>query len=179
MKRAFTFATGAMLTTVLATTALGPTTAAAAPADTPEPTGLAQLGPTGYKSLRLGQQQEQAEATGLLVDKQTFASACTMYYLRPEEGQQNVGSGVWIDDQRGVVMISTTDRSRTPENIGLGSTLKQARAAYPKLRQNPETDFVYTTPTPGNAHATYALAVDKVDRLADLTLSAEDMGSCV
>ena len=106
------------------------------------------LGPEGYKTLHIGQPGGDAEATGLLVNKQS--DGCDRYYLHPDEGEQNIGSGVFIDPTLGVVVIGGTTESTTPEGVGMGSTLEDVQAAYPDLAPLPPTDFVYNAQVPGS-----------------------------
>ncbi|SFP66318.1 hypothetical protein SAMN05421810_10326 [Amycolatopsis arida] len=137
----------------------------------------ATLGPEGYKTLRLGQSEREAEATGLVRDRQT-GDPCHVYNLAAGEGQRNVDSGVFVDPVKGVVMIGGTVRSHTPEGVTLGSRLERVRAAYPSLRQVPPMEWVYEAPVPGNPAAAYRFAVDERDRVADFALEARDMGAC-
>ncbi len=137
----------------------------------------AVLGPDGYKGLELGQSEQQAVETGLLVNRQQ-PQECVFYHLRPEEGVPNPGGGVFIDPQLGVVMIGGTDQIRTPEGIAFGAALDEVRTAYPDLTQDPETDFVYTAAVPGHPDLQYRFAVDENDHVSDFGLNAPDMGSC-
>jgi len=138
--------------------------------------GGATIGPDGYKGLHLGQTAAEAEATGLLVDRQP--GECTRYYLNPSEGTQNPGGGVWIDQRVGLVFVSGTERTHTPEGITMGSTLDQVREAYPQLRPVPPTDYVYTADVPGHPGANYRFAVDEQQRVRDYGVNADDMGTC-
>lgn len=162
MERAF--AAGALAT------ALALAGAVTAGADT------ATIGPEGYKGLHLGQTSAEAEATGLLVDEQP--GECTRYYLNPSEGQQNIGGGVWIDRNAGLVFVSGTERTHTPEGITMGSTLEQVRQAYPNLRPVPPSGYVYTTEVAGHPNANYRFAVDDQQRVRDYGVHADDMGTC-
>lgn len=137
----------------------------------------ATLGPDGYKGLHPGQTTAEAEATGLLVDKQQNGG-CTRYYLNPSEGQQNVGGGVWIDQQAGLVLLSGTERTHTPEGITMGSTLDQIRKAYPDLKPVPPQDFVYDTQVPGHPELHYRFAVDDQQRVRDYDLDTGSLGAC-
>lgn len=135
------------------------------------------LGPEGYKTLELGQSEQEAEATGLLVDRQQ-PEECILYRLRPEEGKPNPGGGVFVDPQLGVVMIGGTDKIHTPEGIGFGDPLDQVRANYPDLEPVPENDFVYTAGVPGHDGLEYRFAVDEADLVSDFSLEGPDGGSC-
>lgn len=136
------------------------------------------LGPDGYKTLRLGQSQADAEATGLLVDKEP-GQTCVFYRLRPEEGQQHPGSGVFVDPAKGVVMIGGTDRSHTPEGIKLRSAKDQVKAAYPDLSPAPPGDFVFTAAAVGSeTGAKYRFAFKPNERVNDFGLENADLGGC-
>src|SRR5690606_30350767 len=87
---------GATMTPLTTTAALAALVASASVTTTaPDAPDEPVLGPEGYKTLEIGQSGAAAEATGLLVDKQP--GPCDRYYLHPDEGEQNVGSGVFID----------------------------------------------------------------------------------
>lgn len=133
------------------------------------------LGPEGYKTLEIGQSGAAAEATGLLIDKQP--GPCDRYYLHPDEGEQNVGSGVFIDPDLGVVMIGGTTESHTPEGVGMGTPLADVRVAYPDLEPVPPTDFVYRAQVPGG-ELTYRFAFSEEDLVSDFALHPDDMGAC-
>jgi hypothetical protein len=134
------------------------------------------LGYEGYKTLYIGQPDPEAQATGLLVDRQPYA--CIFYYLHPDEGLQNPGSGVFVDPSLGVVWIGGTDRSRTPEGAAMGSTFEAVKAVYPSLTPLPPTDFVYSAPVPGHPDLLYVFAFDDANRVSDFGLQAKDMGAC-
>jgi hypothetical protein len=136
------------------------------------------LGPQGYKKLRLGQSERAAEKTGLLVDKER-GSGCDFYYLKRSEGRPNVGGGVFVERSGGVVVISGTDKSRTPEGITMGSSLKEVRAAYPGLSPVGRYDSVYESSVPhGESGSHYRFSVDENDRVRDFALEATDRGEC-
>ena len=164
MKR--TFAVGAL------TAALALTATSFAGADP------ATVGPTGYKGLHMGQSAADGEATGLLVDKQPDG-ACTRYYLAPSEGGQDRAGGVWFDRNQGLVLLSGTDRTHTPEGITVDSTLDQVRHAYPDLVQlPPPEDHVYTTEVPGHPNLHYRFAISNVQTVNDYGINASSLGAC-
>ncbi|GAA4885285.1 hypothetical protein [Saccharopolyspora cebuensis] len=139
--------------------------------------GGAELGPEGYRTLQLGQSEQQAVATGLLVDRQQPGD-CVFYRLRSEEGQANPGSGVFIDPRLGVVMIGGTDRIRTPGGIGYGSTLAEVRATYPDLEPEGPTGFVHEADVPGHHANEYRFAFGPDDRVTDFGLEGPELGVC-
>ena len=146
--------------------------ASAAPADEPV------LGPQGYKDLFLGQDEAAAEATGLLVGKQP-GEGCDFFDLPASEGRPNVGGGVFVEPSKGVVVITGTDKIRTPEGITMGSKLDEVEGAYPELAPVEPYDFVYDTPAPGGqAGERYRFAVDEDGLVADFAVEAADRGTC-
>lgn len=139
----------------------------------------AVLGPVGYKTLHLGQSQPDAEATGLLVDKQV-GETCTYYSLHPDEGQHNPGSGVFVERSKGVVVIGGTSLSHTPEGITLGTPRADVEAAYDELTPVPPHDWIVTTDVPGDdTGSTYRFAFDEDGVVSDFALEAADTEGCV
>ncbi|AXB45730.1 hypothetical protein [Amycolatopsis albispora] len=134
------------------------------------------LGPDGYKALHLGQPEAVAESTGLLVDKDA-GSACHLYHLHPDEGQTNVGSGVFADPALGLVMIGGTAKSHTPEGITLGSREFQVRRAYPNLEPVTPVPGVFRTPVPAHPDRHYRFAFHQ-GRVTDFALESTNMGTC-
>lgn len=142
-----------------------------------EPGGV--LGPTGYKDLHLGQEQAEAEATGLVVNKQP-GEGCDYYDMHPDEGQQNPGSGVFISPEKGVQMIGGTTLSHTPEGITLGQPREQVEQAYDELTPVPPFDWVVTTDVPNeDSGAKYRFAFDEDNKVSDFGLESADPVPCV
>lgn len=164
-------------------------TVAAAPAMTPgadTETAAARhtLGPTGYRSLRLGMSRAEALGTRLLTDPVEIGH-CTWYHLRPSEGSQAAADGVVVSPDRGVVNIPGTSTSQTPRGVtrgpvggGYGTPLSQVVAVYPRGRLA-SNGFVYTAPVPGNPAAHYTMALDQLGRVDDLALTSDDTGGCL
>ncbi|QGK70773.1 hypothetical protein GIY23_15730 [Allosaccharopolyspora coralli] len=138
----------------------------------------AVVGPDGYKTLHLGQSLAEAEATGLLVGKQVGEN-CTYYSLRPEEGQSNPGSGVFVDPAEGVVFIGGTSLSRTPEHVTLGTARSDVEAAYEDLTPVPPQDWIVETDVPGGEPGSkYRFAFDQAEAVSDFGLRAANTGGC-
>lgn len=153
------------------------TTALLAGAAQAAPGGV--LGPTGYKGLHLGQSEADAEATGLVLDKEPY-KACDYYRMNPSEGQQNPGSGVFISPTEGVQLIGGTTLSHTPEGITLGTPREQVERAYDQLTPVPPFDWVVVTDVPneGSGHK-YRFAFDENGRVSDFDLETADPRDCV
>ncbi|MFL6120611.1 hypothetical protein [Actinophytocola sp.] len=113
------------------------------------------IGPTGLRSVRLGQTLEDAQATGMLGSVTTHTSGgCDIYQL--------------ISDDRvtGSVRISDTVRSisanpvQTPQGVGPGWTLSQVEEVYPDVDTQAATETGEArVPVPGNAAAVFRLLI--------------------
>ncbi|MEV0235351.1 hypothetical protein [Nonomuraea sp. NPDC050786] len=117
------------------------------------------LGPFGYGGVRLGMSAKEARATGRIVRKQG-ASLCSGWDLKAHPtGRDFVG--LYISKKLGVALISAPKGVGTPEGIGIGSTRKQLRKAYPKLQTTASgsKDHLYVQ-VPGNPKADYRFLLD-------------------
>ena len=133
----------------------GATAAAAATAEA-KPT----LGPKGYGSLKLGQTVKQAKATGAIVAKKSVKEGrCTGYDLKKFRTPKDEAN-VYISSKLGVAAIFAGKGVKTPEGIRIGSTYKQLKKAYPRLKN--EVEGVFTAKVKGNkkAHYTFYLNTD-------------------
>ncbi|MQA10927.1 MAG: hypothetical protein GEU98_20700 [Pseudonocardiaceae bacterium] len=135
------------------------------------------VGPHGYQDLQLNMPENQANATGLLVDRQAEGK-CHYYYLRPSEGKPHPGSGVFVSETKGVVMIGGTDQTHTPEGLGFGDHFAEVKAAHPTLHSTDDPSWVYTAPVPGNPDAQYRFAFSEEGTVSDFGLEAKDMAEC-
>ncbi|SFS52786.1 hypothetical protein [Saccharopolyspora flava] len=139
------------------------------------------LGPDCYKGLCLGQTEQEALATGLVVDETPGAPAegCNILDFRPEEGQGHPGNGIFVHPEHGVVEIQGTDNMTTTEGVGFGQTLDQVRATYPDLYNVPPLDFTYAHDIPGNPGVRYIFAFKDDGYLSDFGLEdAAGMDAC-
>lgn len=133
------------------------------------------LGPFGYGKVKLGMSFKKAKATGKVILKQGDRdSTCSGWDLKAfPTGKRSVG--MYLSKKRGVAVIFAVKGMMTPEGIGIGSTMKQVRKAYPKVRNhfglNPYVSV------PGNSKAYYTFFADK-GRLEGLSL-ALDYQDCV
>ncbi|OXM74349.1 MULTISPECIES: hypothetical protein [Amycolatopsis] len=129
----------------------------------PEPATTAVLGPTGYRQLRLGMSFDEAKATGMLADADTAPTECIGYRLI--EGMANIAT-VTISPADGVVVFAATG-ARTPENVGIGSTVAELRNAYPDLTAGAGN---YRAATGSGAN--YTFYVDSTDTVVSWELGA-------
>ncbi|MEB3365916.1 hypothetical protein [Saccharopolyspora mangrovi] len=135
----------------------------------PEPV---PLGPDCYEALCLGQSEQDALTTGLVVDETPGEPArCNVLDFRPEEGQGHPGNGVFVHPEQGVVQIQGTDNMRTPEGAGFGQTLDQVKTIYPDLYQYPPMDFTYAHDIPDRPGQRYVFAFKEDGHLADFGLA--------
>ncbi|MFI6326213.1 hypothetical protein ACIBG8_52440 [Nonomuraea sp. NPDC050556] len=128
------------------------------------------LGPYGYGSVKLGMSAKDAKATGKISLK--MKGQCSGWDLKAHPtGRDSVG--VYISKNVGVALIFAQKGMKTPEGIGLGSTKKQLKAAYPHLK-TAASGYPYTE-VPGNKKAYYSflLSKGKVYELA-LGLTTQD-----
>ena len=106
--------------------------------DLPAPTDTNVFGPDGYGGLKLGMTLEQALASGEIspdADEEIsapaeFASGCVHFVLR---AHPDAGGFVTLTD--GVAILFADEDMRTPEGIGIGSTVEEFKAAYPDYHE--------------------------------------------
>lgn len=106
----------------------------------PEPpaSSRAPVAAAGYGKLKLGMPQQEALATGVLVEPQIkVAGPCAPY--RSESVAAD--DAVLVSPTRGVVRISLPSFAKTSAGIGAGATVAEVKAKYPAaVRQ--ESAFV-------------------------------------
>ncbi|WP_073479834.1 hypothetical protein [Streptoalloteichus hindustanus] len=73
-----------------------------------------------------------------------------------------------ISTRLGVAVIFAAPTFRSPEGIGIGSSLAEVRSAYPGLQQSPN---IFHTPVPGNANASYHFLLDQDRRVRQFSLA--------
>lgn len=124
-------------------------------AQTAKPT----LGPYGYGAVKLGMSATKAKATGKIVFKMAAgAGSCSGWDLKAHPtGKGRVG--LYISKNVGVAVILAPKGVKTPQGVGLGSTMKQVKRAYPRLKTSP-SGFPYVS-VPGNPKAYYAFLHSK------------------
>ncbi|WP_223167097.1 hypothetical protein [Nonomuraea sp. SYSU D8015] len=133
------------------------------------------LGPYGYGQVKLGMSTKKAKATGKIVLKMAAGQgSCSGWDLKAHPtGKDRVG--LYISKRVGVAVIFAPKGVRTPRGIGIGSTMKQVKKAYPGLKTSPG-GIPYVS-VPGNPKAYYAFFADK-GKLEELALGL-DTQDCV
>ncbi|WP_233507093.1 hypothetical protein [Spongiactinospora gelatinilytica] len=116
------------------------------------------FGPTGFAGVKLGVSAKAAKAGGKITYKQGGAPGCSGWDLKSyPTGRDAVG--LYISKKRGVAVIFAPKGVKTKEGIGLGSTYKQIKKAYPKVKRA-AGGFPYVT-VPGNPKAYYSFLIGK------------------
>jgi len=123
--------------------------------DAPPVLNFEVLGPTGIRSLVLGQTFDSAETTAMLGDK-TVGGACDQYQLLLDS---TPSGSVYISPAGGgKVEAISSSVAQTPEGVGPGWTVKQVSAVYPSVTEADVANYGkgYTA-APGNPNARYSL----------------------
>lgn len=128
---------------------LGGATAAVAQA---KPT----LGPKGYGAVKLSMTVKQAKATGDVVQKMPGGGGCSGWDLKKSPTPKD-SVGIYVSPKVGLAAIFANKGMKTPQGIGIGSTSKQLKAAYPKIKKDFHGYWVITVP--GNSKANYSFGV--------------------
>ncbi|MFC4121941.1 hypothetical protein [Nonomuraea zeae] len=130
--------------------------------------GTTTLGPYGYGDVRLGMSLKQARATGKIVPRWgARTGSCSAWALKSRPTRKGT-AGLYISRKRGVAVIFAPKGVKTPEGIGVGSTMKQVKRAYPRLRFS--AGGIPNVSVPGNRKAYYAFFPDEKGRLEQLSL---------
>ncbi|WP_336204514.1 hypothetical protein [Nonomuraea sp. LPB2021202275-12-8] len=138
-------------------------------------TAKTTLGPYGYGKVKLGMSAKKARATGRIVFKLAGGEgSCSGWDLKAHPSGRN-SVGLYISRKRGVAVIFAPKGVRTPEGIGIGSTMSQVKRAYPRLKTSMTGG--HSVSVPGNSKAYYAFFESK-GRLEGVALGL-DSQDCV
>ncbi len=124
------------------------------------------LGPYGYGAIKLGMTVKQAKATGLFKKFVRDSQGCLEGYLKKfptRKGPYGLEYDVYFSSDKKVGSISARKGMTTPEGIKIGSTLRQLKAAYPRMKQhigNHPYDSYYSINVPANKKAEYTFGVN-------------------
>jgi hypothetical protein len=149
-------------------TGTGSTEPTSTSADPPPVLGHPVVGPSGFRTLLLGQSEEDAQATGMLgVQTAEMYGNCSEYQLLVD----SVHVGLVYFSSSGLAAVLVWE-AQTPEGVGIGWTVEQAAAVYPDLDAGSAlADGFAVVSAPGNPDATYYLLVDtSLGRIARVTL---------
>ncbi|MFG1977242.1 hypothetical protein ACGFJC_48605 [Nonomuraea fuscirosea] len=116
------------------------------------------LGPYGYGGVKLGMTAKQARATGGVVQKMPGGGGCSGWDLKKFRTPKD-SVGVYISPRVGLAAIFAAKGMKTPQGIKIGSTLKQVKAAYPRIKKDFHGFYVITVP--GNKKAYYNFSVKR------------------
>jgi hypothetical protein len=158
----------AAVATIVAVTTAGSATAEAGrgsaltPAEThasvSAPAPARVLGPVGLGRLKLGMNRAQALASGVIARIDPANGACALIHLVGSPTTPNSGDG-YLSRQYGIVSILPPAGVKTPEGIGVGSTIAAVKRAYPGTVYNTSTrqDGGPRAAVPGHANEYYSL----------------------
>ncbi len=130
------------------------------------------LGPYGYGAVKLGMTVKQARATGDVVQKAPGGGGCSGWDLKKHATPKN-SVGVYISPRVGVAAIYAAKGMKTPQGITIGSTTKQLKAAYPRIKKDFHGFYVITVPGNKKAYYNFTVTRGKVSEYG-MALHAQD-----
>jgi len=137
--------------------------------DPPPVLNLEVLGPTGIRSVVLGQSLDSAETTAMLGTKTGGNGACDQYELLLDSTPS--GSVYLSPADGGKVEAISSSVTQTPEGVGPGWTVKQVSAVYPDVTEAGVADYGHGfAAVPGNPNASYRLTFNTAGVLTGYTL---------
>ncbi|GLZ35747.1 hypothetical protein Lesp02_79340 [Lentzea sp. NBRC 105346] len=130
---------------------------AAAPASADVPQVMHSF---GYKHLLLGMSPRQVWMTGLITMSMIVDEECAYFTLKESEGPSAPNTFIGLSRTTGeVTVIDATTPTRTPRDIGKGSTLDELQAAYPDAQQDVAHPTRWIADAPENPAAQYVFTV--------------------
>jgi hypothetical protein len=115
-----------------------------------EPVPVVGVGPDGVEDVLLGMSEEAAAKAGLLGEPRHDGSGCTFAWRDDASGTYAVTADV--RPGVGVVSVSATTDTVTPEGVGTRSTVDEVRAAYPDAI---DQKTAWMAPVPGRPDRSY------------------------
>jgi len=124
------------------------------PTSTPVQAGNDVLGPDGLGALKLGMNRQQAMATGEVGEVSPTENQCDSYKL---VGAPATVTDGYLSHSLGIALIVPPANVRTPEGIGIGSSIADVMRAYPGTVYNISTrqNLGPRVLVPGNPNAYY------------------------
>ncbi|HEY4455454.1 MAG TPA: hypothetical protein VGN81_14180 [Pseudonocardiaceae bacterium] len=167
------------------TSSTGPIPDQTGPQPAPEVVGMPPdapdvLGPTGYGDIRMGMTAKQVQDTHLVNTPTTGVIGCTGYtYVPPTQSRPSAAAAaagesksiyVYLSGRApaGVQVIIAPSGVRTPDGIGVGSSVASLRATYRNLPA--QKDSVQLVPVPGHQGLSYRFTI------TDDTVSSVGLG---
>jgi hypothetical protein len=89
-------------------------------------------GSVGYGMIKLGMSEEEAVATGFLTRGPDDALGCHTYFT---QGYPELVGAVVVSPEKGIVRITIPDTAKTSMGIGVGSTVAELKARYPRATE--------------------------------------------
>ncbi|MFD0884247.1 hypothetical protein ACFQ08_06745 [Streptosporangium algeriense] len=130
------------------------------------------LGPHGYGAVKLGMTVKQAKSTGKVVKKSPGNDGCSGWDLKQFPTPEDT-VGVHISSKVGLAAVFAAKGMRTPAGIKIGSTAKQVKAAYPRIKKNFHGFYSITVPGDKEAYYTFRVTRGKVTEYA-IALNDQD-----
>ncbi|MEO6701129.1 MAG: hypothetical protein ABIP57_06480 [Jatrophihabitantaceae bacterium] len=171
-----TSSTSASTASTSASTASAAATSASVASSSATPQS-AVLGPEGLRALKLGMTRVQALRTGEITISTLPASAlapgCIGFDLTANRMPRPNRVDGYISAKYGVVAIWAPAGVRTPQGVGVGSTLAAVKRAYPTIDVTKTINGGPTVRTPGNPQAFYQLPYGAGDKVTSLSLLSQ------
>ena len=150
-------------------------------ATVPTPNSPLVLGPDGLGRLRLGMTRAQALASGEVtqIDPYIYGGDCALIHLAGSPIKPGAGDG-YLSKRYGIVAIflPTGTKVKTPEGIGVGSSIAAVERAYPGIVYNAGTrqDGGPRATVPGRADDYYTFSDGGTGFVQRISLVSRNQG---